>query len=101
MPDDIYDEEASQTEAGDESTGEETENEDSSEETALLPKSFFHGKALKPGNVCKIKVDEVYEDEVMVSYVRHDSDSEDSEDKPESMMKKRGMMDEAPDEMYA
>lgn len=94
MADDMYDEEASQTESGDTESSE--ENADTSEDTALLPKSFFPNKQLEPGKVCKVKVDEVYEDEVMVSYVQHEGDSEDKEEVKEPEMG----MDE-PDEMYA
>ena len=36
----------------------------------LLPESFFHGKNLKPGDTCTIKVEKVYDDgQVEVSYV--------------------------------
>lgn len=46
-------------------------------QTALLPKSFFPHTP-KPGEICKIRTLEVYEDEVSVEYVR----SKDSESKP-------------------
>ncbi|HUD74610.1 MAG TPA: hypothetical protein VMQ76_06010 [Terracidiphilus sp.] len=35
-------------------------------ETALLPKSLFHGKDLKPGDKCDITVVRVHEDQVEV-----------------------------------
>ena len=45
--------------------------------TAVLPKSFFQGKDLKPGSQCMVEIQRVMDDEVQVSYVPHD----DSEDK--------------------
>ena len=102
MPDDMYDEEASQTEANDEATEEVDKDEPSSEE-ALLPKSFFPEKSLGLGKVCKIKQKAIYEDEVLVEYVKHEGDSEEkpSASRMKDRMGKGGMMDETPDEMYA
>lgn len=54
--------------------------------TALLPKSFFPDKELEVGKECKVRVEQVYEDEVEVAYVKHDT-----EPKPE--------MDESMDRM--
>lgn len=47
----------------------------------MLPKSFFPaGKDLKPGSTCKVKVDSVQEDQVVVAYVH---DEEPVEEAPE------------------
>jgi hypothetical protein len=37
--------------------------------TALLPISFFQGKELTPGHVCEVRVEQVMDDQVSVSYV--------------------------------
>lgn len=50
---------------------------DKGEATALLPKDFFPGdKPLEPGNVCKVKISRVLDDQVEVTYV-HDRKLED------------------------
>jgi hypothetical protein len=46
------------------------------QETAVLPKGFFQGKDLSPGTECKVKIERVMDNEVMVSYVPHDGDGE-------------------------
>jgi hypothetical protein len=46
---------------------------DEASETALVPKSFFGGKDLTPGRECKIRIEQVMEDQVAVSYVPHES----------------------------
>lgn len=49
----------------------------------LLPKSFFPPeKDLAPGSVCKIKVEEVREDQVLVSYAKDESHEEVMEEAP-------------------
>lgn len=45
---------------------------DESAETALLPKTFFAGKDLAPGTECTVRVEQVMEDQVAVSYVPHE-----------------------------
>lgn len=50
--------------------------------TALIPKSFFGGKNLMPGKECEIRVEQVMEDQVSVSYV---SDSEEESERDEEM----------------
>lgn len=66
--------------------------EDESEQ-ALLPKSFFAGKNLEVGSECKIKVEGIYEDEISVSYVKHEKDSEESEPSEDTMEGAMGKMD--------
>lgn len=54
----------------------EAQTEESAEESdvALLPKSFFPAdKPLKPGSTCKVRVKEVQEDQVLVTYERDES----------------------------
>lgn len=47
-----------------------TEN-DNGAATALLPKNFFPGdKPLEPGNVCKVKIARVLDDQVEITYVK-------------------------------
>lgn len=41
------------------------------ESTGLLPNSFFQGKELKPGTVCKVRIEKVLDGQVQVSYVPH------------------------------
>lgn len=59
------------------------EKTDSGESTALLPKAFFSGKELTPGNECKVRIQKVYDDQVEVSYVPH-SDTEEEKEGEES-----------------
>lgn len=56
---------------------------DNSDSTALLPKSFFQGKAPEVGHECKVEVVHVYEDEVEVKYLPEGKDEEKSEPAPE------------------
>ncbi len=50
-------------------TGEAEEREEKEEgETALLPKSFFEGQTLKPGEQYYVEIVRSYEDEVLVRY---------------------------------
>lgn len=61
-----------------------TEESDKDSNVALLPKSFFPpDKDLTPGNTCKVKVEEVQEDQVLVTYVR-DEETEEAQ-APETM----------------
>ena len=54
-------------------------------QTALLPKNFFGGKELEPGRECKVKIQKVYDDEVMVEYVPHgEKESSDEGDMAEN-----------------
>lgn len=67
---------------------------DSMEDSALLPKSFFGSKELKVGSECKVKIEHLWEDEVEVSYVKHDKDKDEedddkSEDKPKKHKRRR------------
>ena len=48
------------------------------ERTALLPLSFFEGKEVTPGTVCKVRVERVHEDQAEVTYLPH-SEEEGSE----------------------
>lgn len=60
--------------SGDSSEAPAEKKKDEAHQTALLPKSFFPGKDLSVGKTCKVRVERLMEDEVAVSYVRHDSD---------------------------
>jgi len=42
--------------------------------TALLPIDFFQGKTLEPGSVCSVRIEEVLEDQVSVTYVPHEEE---------------------------
>lgn len=94
MATDYYsqDQESSDTPVGDaaESTPKENFPE---QDTALLPKSFFKDKELEIGSECKVRVEHVYEDEVEVSYVKHDDSS-----KPEMESAMAGMDEMVSDE---
>lgn len=60
---------------------EETESKaDSAETPGLLPKDFFHGKELKPGTVCEVKVERILDGQVEISYVPHSKKSEKTEE---------------------
>lgn len=55
---------------------EEPKEEQASTKTALLPISFFKGKSLNPGDTCEVKIDQVMDDQVSVSYVGSDTEEE-------------------------
>lgn len=60
---------------------EETESKaDSAGTPGLLPKDFFHGKELKPGTVCEVKVERILDGQVEISYVPHSKKSEKTEE---------------------
>ena len=63
-------------------------------ETALLPKSFFEGQELKPGQQYYVEIVRSYEDEVEVKYphkIKEEGEGEESADsKIESMGKEVG-----------
>ena len=72
----------------------EKEHSDSGAETALLPKSIFGDKTLEPGAECKIKVVQIYDDEVEVEYVKHEKDGEEKgeqEYSPEEQIERAAM----------
>lgn len=53
---------------------------DKGEATALLPKNFFPGdKPLEVGNVCKVKIARVLDDQVEVTYM-HSKDDDDEDE---------------------
>lgn len=83
MPDQSMYDSPSADEAPDDTMPEKPEGETGTEEnTALLPKSFFGEKELEIGKPCKVVPVHIYEDEVEVKYVPHDS----KEDKPKEDM---------------
>ena len=45
-------------------------------QTGVLPKDFFQGKDLKPGTECKVRIEQVMDDEVAVTYVPHSTEDE-------------------------
>jgi len=60
----------------------ETSNGAEESNVALLPKSFFPGdKDLTPGSVCQVRVEEVQEDQVLVSY-QHDESQAAAQEAP-------------------
>ena len=52
----------------------EGKTEAAASETGLLPKGFFQGKDLSPGNRCEIEIVKAYDDQVEVKYVPHQKD---------------------------
>lgn len=59
----------------------EKEGKEDEGETALLPKSFFEGQELKPGQQYYVEIVRSYEDEVEVKYphkVKEEGDGEES-----------------------
>lgn len=68
MPDDMYSDAPEGAAAA--PAPESDEGKESSEEpTAVLPKNFFAPEDLKPGYVCKVKIDKVFDDQVAVTYL--------------------------------
>lgn len=59
------------------------ERKESEQETALLPRSIFGQKELKPGKECKFRIVATYDDEIEVEYVEHSETKDD--DKGEAM----------------
>lgn len=53
--------------------------------TALLPKSFFPGESLEVGKRCTIEVQKIMPEEVMVRYVEHEEEPEETEEPDEYM----------------
>lgn len=76
--------EAEPSETGDEMP-EKKEGKDEGGETALLPKSFFEGQSLKPGEQYYVEIVREYEDEVEVRYPHKVKDEESPESKIEAM----------------
>lgn len=76
-------------EAADESDSSEAPEKAREEEseTALLPKSLFGDKDLKPGSRCSIEVVAVYDDEVEVKYVKHEENGSKEDDMPDPFAK--------------
>lgn len=66
---DMYDEATDSTQAT-------PPKEDSGAPTGLLSKDFFMGKEPKPGDICSVKVEKIYDDQVEVSYIPHDGSSD-------------------------
>jgi len=59
-------------------------SDDEGSNTALLPKDFFpSGKPLEPGNTCKVRVEKVLDDQVLVAYEKSD-ESKDTEEVEEA-----------------
>ena len=99
MPDDpsypgMSDDESSPSETPDPDKPEKKEEEG---ETALLPKSFFEGQTLKPGEQYYVEIVRSYEDEVEVRYPhkvkgeeKEGGDEESADSKLEAMGKDVG-----------
>jgi hypothetical protein len=81
------DDEASPFETPDDAP--EKEHKEDEGATALLPKSFFEGKDIKPGEQYYVEIVRSYEDEVEVKYPHQikgeESDEESGHDKLEAM----------------
>ncbi len=46
-------------------------------QTGLLAKSFFMGKEPKPGDICSVKIEKIFDDQVEVSYIPHHEEESD------------------------
>ena len=80
MADSMYlgmDDEASPSETPD--TPDNPKEDKDEGETALLPKSFFEGQELKPGEQYYVEIVRSYEDEVLVKYPHKIKDEEPEE----------------------
>jgi hypothetical protein len=91
MAEDYYDDEPESSEPSGSQT---TETDESNPEPeALLPKSFFAGKELKPGTRCEIEVVKTYEDDVGVRFVGHAKEAGMAEKTPPDMDQEDSMME--------
>lgn len=66
------------------------EKKDEDGATALLPKSFFEGQELKPGEQYYVEIVRSYEDEVEVRYPHKVKGEDDEEESPESKIAAMG-----------
>lgn len=91
MADNMYpgmDDDASPSETPEGEHDESKPHKDEESETALLPKSFFEGQDLKPGEQYYVEVVRSYEDEVEVRYphkVKDEPEEESANSKLEAM----------------
>lgn len=69
--------------ADDDDMGMEVDQDGDESSTGLLPTSFFQGKELKPGTVCKVRIEKVLDGQVQVSYVPHNETSPAPGEEPE------------------
>lgn len=60
--------------------------EKSDAKSALLPIAFFQGKELEPGGICSVRIEDVQEDQVLVSYVPHQEEEASEKYAPDDMM---------------
>lgn len=85
----LYDDapEGPQTAPGGERGAPPKKPQDAKSATALVPKEFFEGKELKPGDRCEVEIAAIHDEEVSLKYVGHDQEEEreepDSENAPE------------------
>lgn len=75
MADDYFTDGASEIEEGS-TTAPEESDQDSEENIAILPVGFFRGKDLEVGKTCTIRVENIGDDQVQVSYVSTDQTEE-------------------------
>jgi len=68
----------------------EKEQKEDEGETALLPKSFFEGQTLKPGEQYYVEIVRSYEDEVEVRYPHKIKGEEGGEESPNSKLEAMG-----------
>ena len=88
MADDYYDQDLDQEAAlrdSSEATGKEKEH-DVEGETAVLPRAFCPDMDLTPGTTFKVKIERVFQDEILVSYVRGKKDEHDAPEEPDPLM---------------
>src|SRR5258705_2354652 len=85
----MMDDEAEPSTTDGERDGAEKEHpkDEESHETALLPKSFFEGQEIKPGQQYYVEIVREYEDEVEVKYTHKEKDEteESADSKLEAM----------------
>jgi hypothetical protein len=62
----------------------ESKEHEDSEQTALLPKSILQGKEFKPGDEVVLKIEEMYEDDFLVSYATEPAKESTGMDKAKS-----------------
>lgn len=78
MPDDYYDDSPAPAAGGASPAQPEGDEKDGDSKTSILPKDFFHGKDVKPGDTCHLTVTAVHENDVEVT-----CDHEDDEQPPD------------------
>lgn len=69
---------------GSEQDGPPKKPQDAKSATALVPKEFFEGKDLKPGDRCEVEIAAIHDEEVSLKYVGdHEEEERSEETEPE------------------